>query len=529
MAEPSWRTWTEHASTRKVYVDASRPDDSGDGLSAGTAKKTVAAGLALIRNGFPDWLLFKCGEVWTGETLAIADDHVGLDASNPIIISSYGSGARPRFDTGRSTFCDCSSSNIVFDDLELYAHERDPNNGAFAGWPQATSGSPFGIVLRGDGPTNNVVIQNCRVRYFDIGIAALKNNATARGVEDCVIRGNVVEDSWADTTVGNHTQGFYLENMVRGVVEDNFADRCGWNPDDGTQTYGEATIYNHGFYILDTFNSTYRRNWSSRASSFGFKLASNWLKYSPDARWEDCDFVDNLALECPNAFSVGGHGTVYAYLRCTFTHNVATRCGSSRNGAFAYQRFITSASGADDFLYDRNLAVDDDDSDSAFDARGFIEAGWGDSAPGVYRNVRVTNNVAFDHPIGSSAGPTWGWNDDQQTGDVANITCNGGIVVTGNEDNLAGGGYPDSSRTALSYSTFIGEDGTLAALYAIVRAQRRGAWDDNVTAAALNSYLRGGFGISDPDSSPAPPPAPTERSYVLTGGSLVLGVKTGGA
>lgn len=55
--------------TRRVYVAADAADDTANGLTPLTPKKTLAAGRALLRAGFPDQLLLKRGGTWTDQNL----------------------------------------------------------------------------------------------------------------------------------------------------------------------------------------------------------------------------------------------------------------------------------------------------------------------------------------------------------------------------------------------------------------------------------------------------------------------------
>src|SRR5207237_9388487 len=55
-AGSGWPSFTPSVDTRTVYVSSSSGDDQHDGLSPATSKRTVAAGQALLRSGYPDWL-----------------------------------------------------------------------------------------------------------------------------------------------------------------------------------------------------------------------------------------------------------------------------------------------------------------------------------------------------------------------------------------------------------------------------------------------------------------------------------------
>lgn len=75
------------------YVDQSRPDDSGDGLSEGTAWKTLSQ-VAATAFSAGDSILLKRGGAW-GETLVWPSS--GSDGS-PITLDAYGVGADPIID-----------------------------------------------------------------------------------------------------------------------------------------------------------------------------------------------------------------------------------------------------------------------------------------------------------------------------------------------------------------------------------------------------------------------------------------------
>ncbi|CAN0564815.1 unnamed protein product, partial [Laminaria digitata] len=69
-----WSVFEPSADTRIVYVSNSTGDDAWSGLAPefnGTdgPKKTVRAGISVLRDGRPDWLLFKRGDVWVDEPL----------------------------------------------------------------------------------------------------------------------------------------------------------------------------------------------------------------------------------------------------------------------------------------------------------------------------------------------------------------------------------------------------------------------------------------------------------------------------
>ncbi len=59
-----WSAFAPSTDTRIVFVSSSQGDDALTGLSADAPKRTLAAGKAQLRHGFPDWLLLRRGDTW---------------------------------------------------------------------------------------------------------------------------------------------------------------------------------------------------------------------------------------------------------------------------------------------------------------------------------------------------------------------------------------------------------------------------------------------------------------------------------
>jgi hypothetical protein len=59
-----WTNFVSSVDSRIVYVSYSSGNDSNNGLSPATPKKTIAAGYELLRDGYPDWLLLSRGDTF---------------------------------------------------------------------------------------------------------------------------------------------------------------------------------------------------------------------------------------------------------------------------------------------------------------------------------------------------------------------------------------------------------------------------------------------------------------------------------
>jgi hypothetical protein len=94
-----WTVIAPCADTITVHVSSSTGDDGNDGLSPAKAKRSIAAGVGLLRDRHPDHLLLKRGDTWK-EGLGHWKKS-GRSAEEPMLVSTYGSAAeRPRLLTG---------------------------------------------------------------------------------------------------------------------------------------------------------------------------------------------------------------------------------------------------------------------------------------------------------------------------------------------------------------------------------------------------------------------------------------------
>jgi len=107
--EAGWTVLRPSPDSRIIYVSSSAGDDAtGRACSASdaavggdpfrpagpvSAYKTVRAGLAQARDGYPDWVLLRRGDAWE-EPLGMP--HNGRSASEPAVIAAWGQGPRPQ-------------------------------------------------------------------------------------------------------------------------------------------------------------------------------------------------------------------------------------------------------------------------------------------------------------------------------------------------------------------------------------------------------------------------------------------------
>src|SRR5690606_28968892 len=98
--DPGFTPITPSADSRRIYVSSSQGSDGNDCLTAATPCRTLAAGTALMRSGFPDHLYLRAGDTWTGESLGRVRS--GRSVSEPAVVTAYGTGARPLLENARN-------------------------------------------------------------------------------------------------------------------------------------------------------------------------------------------------------------------------------------------------------------------------------------------------------------------------------------------------------------------------------------------------------------------------------------------
>lgn len=98
--------------SRMVYSSSSAGNDANDGLSAATPKKTIAAAVALLREGFPDWLLLRRGDEWNEGLGGLVMG--GRSEVEPVVVTGYGPGnIPPRLNPTDPDSAWPSGSNVV--------------------------------------------------------------------------------------------------------------------------------------------------------------------------------------------------------------------------------------------------------------------------------------------------------------------------------------------------------------------------------------------------------------------------------
>lgn len=505
-----WTRFNPSPDTRTVYVSSSQGNDSNDGLSPSRPVRTIERAKQIVRHGYPDWVLLKRGD--TFNTGLGAWRKGGRSAAEPLIISTYGDGARPLLKpTGAaisvtgSGGTPSSLDNIAIIGLNFYAESRDPNSPRFAG---AGGDSGFYWVWRG----RNILVEDCVFSFFKNGVMLTGVDA---GVQNFRLRGCVITDSY---NTSGHSQGIYATNVHGLLVEGCVFDHNGWN----TQVSGgQPTIYNHNLYIDDVSNwgettdVTVRGNIIANAASHGCQLrpggeisgnvfVSNslgmFVGLAPSA------IRNNVLLEPKDISSSLRRGYGIDVLQCedAIVENNIVAHKPSNVGTGSAIRITTSndmtvpsydVTVRNNIVFNWNgplLETTTDRFDRAVITNNDFQT-WNYSSYCVQlsslveapRILDLSNNRYY------SASSTGNW---FRVSDSRNYDYNGWRQATGESGSVATRvQYADPHRTIGTYHASLGRNATTAAFLANARQQSRLHWRPEYTANRVINYIRAGF------------------------------------
>lgn len=246
-----------------VYV-SSTGSDANNGLTPSTPKATLNGAYGLIRHGFPDRILLKRGDVFRNATFGNWRKG-GRSSLERMVITSYGTGARPILDTGVNSFVDIG-----------YAAQdgTDISHLAIVGVDIRTSGrtvsdNPEGVRLVARG--TDILFEDLLISGFVDNFNISGDSPDALLLTNVRIRRSRVLDSW-----GLHPerpQGVYAAYIHGLSFEENVFDHNGWKAG-----MAPTTIFNHNFYLGESArNVTVRGNIVTRASNIGVSANHNSL------------------------------------------------------------------------------------------------------------------------------------------------------------------------------------------------------------------------------------------------------------
>lgn len=514
-----WTVVTPSTDTRVIYVSQSAGNDANSGLSANSPVKTLAKGASLLRSGSPDWLLLKEGDVWTNESLSNWRKSGRSDAE-PMVIGSYGTGARPLIRSGTasgmSLYSNVAVSHLVVQGLSFQAHTYTGTGGATG--------------IRWVGSGSDVTFEDIKVDGYKDNILVQEYNGSFR---DIALRRSVVVNAYSKDS---HAQGMYISGVDGVLLEGNVFDHNGWK-----EGVTPATIFNHNVYVqVDNTGLVARGNIFSRASSHG-------LQARPGGIIEDNLFIDNplnlsfglvngdRASDAVRTAGVSGRiannviigsGNINGEARGTGIEiaNINSNGLSVINNVIAhdtsayYNSVGISLSGSNgpqglknlnissNVMYDwnQNLAVSGVANAYNVNVRGnqFQEANWDGSSSRAALTTQESSSSQlkysdnfYDVETGVAASRWF-----MSSGAQRDFTWwKGNVEGTAVASQLA---YVDPRRTLASYNASLGGTASLASFLDAAKRQERDAYDIRYTAGSANRYIADGFKLASSTPSP---------------------------
>lgn len=255
--DDGWTVLVPSPDTRFIYVSSTMGDDSNDGLTPQTPKRSLDSARRTMRNNHPDWLMLRRGDTFE-EGLRIGTR--GRSMEEPAVITAYGQGPRPVIQpTTSDTGLFVGSSNWGYFAIRGVEF-RAPDGGTGRGGLRIVADTGEGFLL-----------EDCKVDGFKDNVQLI-GKESAGGFSDAQIRRNVIVDAFAP--FGGHSQGIYADTVDELLILENVIDHNGWSYDDADP----PTIFNHNIYIQSTCGPAHvEGNIIARGSSHGLQARPGGL------------------------------------------------------------------------------------------------------------------------------------------------------------------------------------------------------------------------------------------------------------
>lgn len=435
--------------TKRIYVSSSQGNNTNTCLTEAAPCKTIKAGLAKMRNGYPDHLYLKRGDVWRAER--IFNLHSGRSISEPAVITYYGSsGARPKIENENSALhiMKGKMTNFSFIGLEFNAYKMDPKNTAFTGQSHAN------IVLLGG--NENILFEDNVFNYTEV---IMQEYASGKPV-NITLRRNIWTGAYSNkssTERNERPSNLYAAEVKGLLIEENVFDYGGWNP---TVPGAGANMFNHNLYIQYTTDGNslvVRNNIITRASSHGVhgrpgglfennffarNTVSLQMGYNghPLPKGVKAQAIDNVITE--------GQSMVKGVGACTGT-NLCTP---------ALWGLVINEPGQGQFLLKNNIVHSLYTGDADWLSR--------------YKSLQISSLP-------------------KQTGNQ--FVYDGNIAWQWASTDDPGKGFTAPGRTLADYNASLGGKKEFDDFMKVVLTRPLNTWDTRYTADSINKYVRAGF------------------------------------
>jgi hypothetical protein len=235
-----WTDFPLATGARAVYVSSSEGNDSNDGLTVATPKRTITGtrsptpnnpnnvipgGFSVVRNGMGDQLLLRRGDTFA-ETAYFVWNKSGLSTAYPALLAAYGTGPRPvieRFDDVGLSISPVTGPTVRYlavTGIHFRASKRDWNSPNFV----SVQGRPAIVIAAGMNPVypivEDVLIEDCRIEFHAGGISM--TGVQLGAIRNIRINRNVISDIYA--VAHAYTTAIYASNVTGLTLTENLID-----------------------------------------------------------------------------------------------------------------------------------------------------------------------------------------------------------------------------------------------------------------------------------------------------------------
>ncbi len=553
-----WTVLKPAADTRILYVSSSEGDDAtaeiyqasdpavgGDPFApqgAVRAFESIDAALQSARANQPDWVLLKRGDTWRNVSITALP---GRSATEPSVLSAYGSAAQRPLLIGRSARIVLGSPKsginfAVVTGIELYSSYLDPSAPEYGkrdgDGRQGRGGISLSVGPRGG--MAQVLIEDCLLRFAPLSVGGPGGLMT-----DVVLRRCSVLDVYPPS---GHNQGMWGSHASI-LLEECLFDHDGWLHQAVPENRGKpglANMLSHDTYCTQMYSTIFRNNLFLRAASIGNKFTAN---YGPGSV-KDVVLDNNLYVEGEIGVSMGGNASApLRWVNCRATNNVLLDIGRGRPTGRTLGWGI-DATDWDGGEISGNLLLHQQ-SDAVRNVHG-LEIGCADDCEGDgphMRNLMIRGNlfhglqnarmalhirnpsrmqdvviaenlfqfagipstlIQADAPLGT--GVTFRGNTYDSAAEPErwfrvsgrDVSLEQWIEQTGEQESRRQRmDFPDPDRGIDTYMQSLGKPATFDAFLAEVRQQSKVNWRREFTAAAINNWIRAGFGLAQVPSA----------------------------
>lgn len=234
-------TGTSPAGSRIICVSNAGNDTTGDGSFA-TPYATPTKGNGFLRDGFPDWLLFRRGDTFLD---SIQIRYSGLSPTERIVISNYDqatfnpsapvcdpgppvSTARPIYKgdwtlgsaiagSGGGGAPATSGQNLFIGGIDFTAHTRDPSSPTYDPSTVFRGVSGIGMLWTQD----SFLVENCRFRWFSENVGITPTASDTAHTTNFIFRRCVLNNSY---TIDSNGGGMHLGGLTGFLIEESCFD-----------------------------------------------------------------------------------------------------------------------------------------------------------------------------------------------------------------------------------------------------------------------------------------------------------------